>query len=60
MPHAVYANTISVSLSIDAVEEQSLFESFSTSTRLARLLTVLEFKLAAPPAREPSRPASIQ
>lgn len=60
MPHAVYANTISVSLSIDTVEKQSLLESSSTLVRLERLLAVLEFKLAEPLSRGPSNPASIQ
>jgi Lon protease-like protein len=60
MPHAVYANTISVSLNIDAVEKQSLLESSSTLIRLERLLTVLEFELAEPLTRGPSNPVSVQ
>lgn len=60
MPHANYANTISASLDIDAVEKQSLLESASTRIRLERLHVVLEFKLAEPVSRGPSSPASIQ
>ena len=60
MPHSLYANTISVSLDIEAVEKQSLLESSSTIIRMERLLAVLEFKLAEPFGHGPSNPASLQ
>jgi Lon protease-like protein len=60
MPHAVYANTVSASLNIDAAEKQSLLESASTTIRLERLLAVLEFKLAESSTAGPSSPTTVQ
>lgn len=56
----VYANTISVSLEVDAIEKQSLLEASSTLIRLERLLAVIDFMLAGPPPGGPGSAVSLQ
>ena len=46
IPDDVYANTVSLSLDVDPIEKQSLLESAGVPSRLERVLTVLEFKIA--------------
>ena len=58
--NTIYTNTISASLDIDSIEKQSLLEASSTSSRLERLLAVLDFKLADQLARRSTNPESIQ
>lgn len=60
IPDDVYANTVSLSLDIDPAEKQSLLESSGVHARLARVLTVLEFKLAESQTSDSTNPKTLQ
>lgn len=60
IPPSLYANSISLSLTVDPIEKQSLLEASSTRARLERLLAVLDFELAQATTRGPLNPTTLQ